>query len=83
MIADRAGHLSVYLERLTAMDGAIARGSGKRLDRGKIGQQLLLAYDESKKTLAVVASDKVRLRSRYNLVFLTIVTVTAALFCIR
>lgn len=42
------------------MDGAIARGCGKLLNREKIGQEFLLAYDESKKTLVVVSSDKVR-----------------------
>ena len=62
IISDRVGNLSVYLERLEVIDGAIARGRAKQLNREKIGQKFLLAYDESKKILAVVSSDKVRLR---------------------
>ena len=54
------GNLTVYLDRLEGIDGAIARGRGKPLNREKIGQKFLLAYDESKKVLAVVSSDKVR-----------------------
>ena len=65
VIADRAGNLSVYLEKLEAVDGAIARTRGKLLNREKIGHDFLLAYDESKKMLAVVSSDKVRIRLRY------------------
>ena len=41
------------------MDGATAHGRGKLLNRAKIGQEFLLAYDEAKKMLAVVSSDKV------------------------
>ena len=59
VVADRAGNLNVYLDRLEGMDGAITRGRGKPLNREKIGQEFLLAYDESKKMLAVVSSDKV------------------------
>jgi len=59
VVADRAGNLSVYLDRLEAIHGAIARSRGKPLNREKIGHQFLLAYDESKKMLAVVSSDKV------------------------
>jgi hypothetical protein len=46
------------------MDGATANARGKPLNRAKIGQEFLLAYDESKKMLAVVSSDKV-----YSLTF--------------
>ena len=67
VVADRAGNLNVYLEKLEAMDGAIARTRGKPLNREKIGHDFLLAYDESKKMLAVVSSDKVRVRLRYRL----------------
>ncbi|KAF8122279.1 hypothetical protein EV363DRAFT_1274846 [Boletus edulis] len=61
VIADRVGNLSVYLDRLEGIDGAIARRRGKALNREKIGHDFLLAYDESKKTLAVVSSDKLLL----------------------
>ncbi|KAF8452913.1 hypothetical protein L210DRAFT_3617960 [Boletus edulis BED1] len=61
VIADRVGNLSVYLDRLEGIDGAIARRRGKVLNREKIGHDFLLAYDESKRTLAVVSSDKLLL----------------------
>ncbi|KAF8548836.1 hypothetical protein OG21DRAFT_1448641 [Imleria badia] len=61
VVADRAGNLNIYLERLEAMDGAITRNRGKPLNREKIGQEFLLAYDESKKMLAVVSLDKLLL----------------------
>ena len=65
VLADRdgAGKLNIYLDRLEGMDGAIARGRVKKsLIREKIGKEFRLAYDESKKMLAVVSSDKVRVR---------------------
>ncbi|KAG8215603.1 hypothetical protein J3R82DRAFT_7468 [Butyriboletus roseoflavus] len=60
VVADRAGNLIVYLDRLASMDGAIPI-RGKSLNREKIGQDFLLAYDESKSMLAVVSSDKLLL----------------------
>ena len=65
VVADRAGNLIIYLDQLAGMDGAIARGRGKQLNREKIGQDFLLAYDELKKMLAVVSSEKVRVCLRY------------------
>ena len=59
VVVDRTGNLNVYLESLAGMDAAISRGRGKSLNREKIGEVFLLAYDESKKMLAVVSSDKV------------------------
>ncbi|KAF8548833.1 hypothetical protein OG21DRAFT_1489038 [Imleria badia] len=58
VVTDRAGNLSVYLDRLESMDSAIAQGRRKQLNREKVGQEFLLAYDESKKMLAVVSSHK-------------------------
>ena len=66
VITDRTGNLNVYLESLAGMDAAISRGRGKPLNREKIGQEFLLAYDESKKMLAVVSSDKVRVSLRFR-----------------
>lgn len=59
VVADRAGNLVVYLDGLAAMAGTITRRRGKSLNREKIGHDFLLAYEESKKMLAVVSSDKV------------------------
>jgi hypothetical protein len=56
---DRAGNLTVYLEHLAAIEGALAHGGrGKRLNRDKIGE-FVLAFDESKHMLGVVATEKV------------------------
>ncbi|KAG2116832.1 hypothetical protein DEU56DRAFT_984881 [Suillus clintonianus] len=58
---DRFGNLTVYLERLTAIEGALAIGSrGKKLNRDKIGE-FILAFDESKRVLTVVATEKLLL----------------------
>lgn len=83
VVADRAGNLNVYLDRLEGMDGAIERGRGKPLNREKIGQEFILAYDELKKMLAVVSLDKVRvslLRTVSALVISPIFTALAAHF---
>ncbi|KAF8837464.1 hypothetical protein BDN67DRAFT_983236 [Paxillus ammoniavirescens] len=61
VVADRNGNLTVYLEGLAGIDGAIQRGRGKALNRDKIGQDFLLAYDESKRMLGVVSSDRLLL----------------------
>jgi len=56
---DRFGNLTVYLEHLTAIEGALAHGGrGKKLNRDKIGE-FVLAFDESKRVLSVVATEKV------------------------
>jgi hypothetical protein len=56
---DRAGNLTVYLEHLTAIENALIRDVGKKLHRDKIGE-FVLAFDESKRVLAIVAIEKVR-----------------------
>jgi len=66
IVADRLGNLAVYHESLTAIDGAVSRGRGKVLNREKIGQDFVLAFDESKRMLSVVSSDKVRILIYYS-----------------
>ncbi|KAL4072279.1 hypothetical protein J3A83DRAFT_4092477 [Scleroderma citrinum] len=61
IVADRSGNPTVYLENLTAIDGAIERGHGKILNRERIGQEFVLAFDESKRMLSVVSSEKLLL----------------------
>ncbi|KAI6030357.1 hypothetical protein EDC04DRAFT_2572165 [Pisolithus marmoratus] len=61
IVADRVGDISVYLETLTAMQGAIQRGHCKPLKREKIGQDFQFAFDESNRMLGVVSSDKLLL----------------------
>ncbi len=51
---------SIYLERLSAMDAAIQWGRAtKTLNRDKVGEDVLFAYDESKRMLTVCSSAKV------------------------
>ncbi|KAG0705087.1 hypothetical protein DFH29DRAFT_316434 [Suillus ampliporus] len=58
---DRLGNLTIYLEHLTAIEGALAHGSrGKKLHRDKIGD-FVLAFDESKRVLSIVAKEKLLL----------------------
>ncbi|KAI9443965.1 hypothetical protein H4582DRAFT_1049491 [Lactarius indigo] len=52
----------VYLERLPVLDMAIQRGKPiKSLNRDKLGRGVLIAFDETKRTLAVCASTKLQL----------------------
>jgi hypothetical protein len=56
--------VTIYLERLSSMDVAIGRRRPvKVLSREKLEQDILFAYDESKRTLAVCAPTKVLLVS--------------------
>ena len=61
IVADCLGNLVVYFESLTDIDGAVARGRGKQFNREKIGQDFALAFDESKRMLSIVSSEKVRI----------------------
>lgn len=58
---DQFGNLTVYLEHLTAIEGALVHGGrGKKLNSDKIGK-FVLAFDESKRVLSVVATEKLLL----------------------
>ena len=60
VVADRDGKLLIFLDTLAGMDGAIKRRKYiKVLHRDKIGQEFILAYEESKSTLVLCASTKV------------------------
>lgn len=54
----------VFLESLNAIEGALTLGRGKKLNRDKIGE-FILAFDESKRLLSVVARDKVGFTSNF------------------
>jgi hypothetical protein len=59
VLADRDKH-AIYLERLSAIDAAIQSGrTVKALNRDKVGEDVLFAYDEAKRMLTVCASAKV------------------------
>ncbi|KAI6035786.1 hypothetical protein EDC04DRAFT_2604872 [Pisolithus marmoratus] len=61
IVADRFGDISVYLETLAAMYGAIQQKRCKLLKRERIGRDIHLAFDESKRMLGIVSSDKLLL----------------------
>ena len=54
----------IFLERVDTINGALHRDPNpafkKKLHREKIGNDFLLAFDESKRMLAVCATDLVR-----------------------
>ena len=59
VLADRDKH-AIYLESLAGLDAAIQRTTPiKTLNRDKMGEEVLFAYDEAKRTLAVCAPAKV------------------------
>jgi hypothetical protein len=60
VVDDRTGNFLVFLEELSAIEGAIIRQRHKKLlNRDKIGQDFVLAFDETRRMLAVCASTKV------------------------
>ncbi|KAF9228244.1 hypothetical protein BS17DRAFT_877588 [Gyrodon lividus] len=61
VVIDRTGNLLLYVDNLAAMENAIDHGRAKTLHRDKIGQEFLLAFDESKRMLGVVACEKLQL----------------------
>jgi hypothetical protein len=69
VLADRDKD-SVYLERLSEMDAAIQRGKPiKALNHAEVGGDVLFAYDEKKRMLAVCASTKVSFSHRHKVWF--------------
>ena len=85
VVTDPAGNLDIYFDFLAAIAGCISHGRRKRLNREKVGQDFLLACDESKKMLAVVSSDKVRtlLRTVDMPLLITCLLFTALVECFR
>lgn len=54
------GKLFIFLETLAGIDGAIYRDKYKKqLHREKIGHEFRMAYDETKRMLALYACTKV------------------------
>jgi hypothetical protein len=71
VLADRDKH-AIYIESLAGMGAAIHRASAiKTLNRDKMGEHVLFAYDEAKRTLAVCAAEKVSPMSLINIDVLT------------
>ena len=59
MIVDEGDKLSVYLEKLVGMDGAIKKGRRKLLHKERVGQEFSVACDEQKRLLVICSSAKV------------------------
>lgn len=58
ILDNRHGQLFVFLEDITSLNMAIARGKCKKqLHRDKLGQTCMIAYDERKRILAVCGTD--------------------------
>ncbi|KAF9231472.1 hypothetical protein BU15DRAFT_68308 [Melanogaster broomeanus] len=60
-VTDRVGNSYIYYENLTTIDNALARKTAKQMHGGKVGQNFILAFDESKRMLCVVATSKLQL----------------------
>lgn len=60
VLIDRNTNLHLHLDRLNDIENSIGRGHGKILHRNKIGDEILLAFDESQAMLALISCDKVR-----------------------
>jgi hypothetical protein len=62
VVNDNQKYISVYLEGIVGMDGALKRDRGykKRIPVEKVGVDVLISYDETKRMLAVCGSTKVR-----------------------
>lgn len=61
VVDDPSGNLMIYCERMSSLDTALRnRKHRKILHRDKIGQDLLLTFDETKRMLAVCVTEKVR-----------------------
>ncbi|KAG1779880.1 hypothetical protein EV702DRAFT_1194630 [Suillus placidus] len=60
-MTDQSGNLMAFLESLTTIEDALTQGRRKKLNREKIGE-FILAFDESKRVLSVIAREKRRSR---------------------
>ncbi|KAI1789533.1 hypothetical protein LXA43DRAFT_1153915 [Ganoderma leucocontextum] len=64
---DRTGEARVYVSSTTHLSHALDRRPAKQLKRDKIGEKLLLAYDESKRILAVCGMSGAGPEARFEL----------------
>ncbi len=75
------GNLNIYLEQLSMLDNAIQHNRHKKLlHKGKLGENLVIAFDEIKRMLLLCASSKVSPLGmlRESLIKWTLLTATAA-----
>lgn len=63
MVQNAKGEIKIFLDRCSVIAGAVERDSPKKiLHHDKIGNNFLLAYDETKRMLVVCAAEKVSRR---------------------
>ncbi|KAF8549816.1 hypothetical protein OG21DRAFT_1447416 [Imleria badia] len=61
VLIDRNSNLHLHLDHLCSIENSIGRERGKLLHRDKIGDDFLLAFDESQAMLALISSEKLQL----------------------
>ena len=59
VLIDRNANLHLHLDHLNNIENSVGRDRGKMLHRDKIGDEFLLAFDESQSMLAVISCEKV------------------------
>ena len=59
MLIDCSGNLYLHLDHLNSIENSIGRQHGKMFHRDKIGEEFLLAFDESQAMLVLVSCEKV------------------------
>jgi hypothetical protein len=71
VIDDTHGNITIYCDQMSSMDAAVRQKRfRKSLNRDKIGQDFLLAYDETKRMLAVCGSHKVWILIQLSIILL-------------
>ncbi|KAG8215118.1 hypothetical protein J3R82DRAFT_8569 [Butyriboletus roseoflavus] len=61
LLIDRNANLHLYLDHLNNIENSIRGERGKTLHRDKIGEEFLLAFDESQAILALISCEKLQL----------------------
>ncbi|KAF8549818.1 hypothetical protein OG21DRAFT_542691 [Imleria badia] len=61
VLIDRNSNLHLHLDHLNNIENSVGRERGKLLNRDKIGDEFLLAFDESQAMLALISSEKLQL----------------------
>ncbi len=62
MVDDGRGIINIYLEQLSVLDNAIRQNRPRKvLHKDKLGENPVIAYDETKRMLLLCASSKVSL----------------------
>lgn len=67
IVDDKRDSFLIYLESLHTIGAAVARqGCKRKINQVKLGRDILIAYDEDKRTLVLCSASKVRCRLRLH-----------------